>query len=334
MGFSGNKTKFKLDTSATLTESLTLRATVDPYPPSSSSKAVDVPLPINENEATTSDNNVTKKEETLYDLIKLTLLGSELTYAVSLMRELGRKKQLNGDDNEAALQMPLNAAEFQRIISNNPNLTAIFEGHNEDAELQFLAVEHVKKRNASVTNKKESKPDMTKTTRASIKNFQEEMGGAIEDDIIQSSEVVYFNDQDDKGYREQTAMVYGISVDSMERRVNVIFRGSRTPADWAANKNFNGLAIPNPVRELKEFVSDGELPDEVYIHEGFYNYLHKHDGTEIGVFDKLMPVLEKNPGFSLNICGHSLGTFDMGLLLKLCNRSNISPLNLYFHPFT
>ena len=319
MGFSGNKTKFKLDTSATLTESLTLRATVDPYPPSSS-KLVDVPLPINENEeAATADNNATKKEETLYDLIKLTLLGSELTYAVSLMRELGRKKQLNGDDNEAALKMPLNAAEFQRIISNNPNLTAIFEGHNEDAELQFLAVDHVKKRNASATNKKEGKPDMTKTTRASIKNFQEEMGGAIEDDIIQSSEVVYFNDQDDKGYREQTAMVYGISVDSMEQRVNVVFRGSRTPADWAANKNFNGLAIANPVRELKEFVqSDGELPDEVYIHEGFYNYLHEHDGTEIGVFDKLMPVLEKNPGFSLNICGHSLGKcLTWGLLITL-----------------
>lgn len=71
--------------------------------------------------------------ESLYDLIKLSLLGSELTYAISLMRELGRKGQLEGDDNEAAQKMPMNAAEFQSIIRNNPKLAAVFEGQNEDA---------------------------------------------------------------------------------------------------------------------------------------------------------------------------------------------------------
>lgn len=76
-------------------------------------------------------------KESLYDQIKLSLLLSELTYALSLVRELARRNQLDGDDNEAALQLPMSASEFQRIINNNPKLTSIFEGQNEDAAMQF-----------------------------------------------------------------------------------------------------------------------------------------------------------------------------------------------------
>ena len=232
-----------------------------------------------------------KEVEYLYDLIKLSTLGSELMYAVSLMRELGRKKQLNGDDNEAALKLPLNSAEFQRIISNNPNLTAIFKGQNEDADLQFSAVDHMKERNDRY-----------------IKYIKEEIGGAMEEDIIQGSEVVYFNDQHDKGYREQTQMVYGISVNKIEKRVNVIFRGSRTPADWAANKQFNGIAVQNPVKFLDEFANDSSLPDNVCIHQGFWEYLNQpSSGDGMDIFDRLWPILKKNPGFSLFVTGHSLG---------------------------
>jgi len=250
--------------------------------------------------------------ESLYDQIKLTLFASELTYAVSLMRELGRRKQLDGDSNEAALQLPMSAQEFHRIINANPKLAVVFEGHNEDAALQFSAVDTMKERN------ERNLKSMTKTLRASIRNFQEEMGegvlaGTKEEenssgsDAMQGSELVFFNDQADKGYREQTEIVYGISVDRITQRVNVIFRGSRTPADWAANKNFNGLAVPNPVKDLAQFANDSSLPDEVYIHEGFYEYLHRNDGTDMGVFENLMPILEKHPGFSLLVTGHSLG---------------------------
>ena len=247
-----------------------------------------------------------KEEESLYDLIKLSTLGSELTYAVSLMRELGRKKQLNGDDNEAALKLPLNAAEFQRIISNNPNLTAIFKGQNEDAELQFSAIDQIKERNMTTSDAIQSKPDMTKTLKASIRFTKEEIGGAMEEDIIQGSEVVYFNDQHDKGYREQTQMVYGISVDKIEKRVNVIFRGSRTPADWAANKKFNGMTVQNPVKFLDEFANDSSLPDDVCIHQGFWVYLLE-PGNSMDIFEQVLPILQKNPGYSLFVTGHSLG---------------------------
>ena len=150
------------------------------------------------------------KEESLYELIKLTLLGSELTYAVSLMRELARRNQLEGEgNNEAALKLPMNPIEFQRLIEANPQLAGVFEGQNEDAALQFSAVDSMKKRN-------ENMKAMTKTMRESVRNFQTEVGeGHLPsgDKSFQGSRLVYFSDQDDKGYREQTEMVYAISVD-------------------------------------------------------------------------------------------------------------------------
>ena len=144
--------------------------------------------------------------ESLYDQIKLTLLLSELTYTLSLVRELARRSQLDGEDNLAALKIPMNAAEFQRIIKNNPNLSAIFEGQNEDANMQFSAVDQMKE---------EEMKRMTKYLRSSIRDFRAEMGCSLSNGrnvIDQHSEVVLFKDQSDKGYREQTQMVFGITV--------------------------------------------------------------------------------------------------------------------------
>lgn len=143
-------------------------------------------------------------KESLYDQIKLSLLLSELTYALSLVRELARRNQLDGDDNEAALQLPMSASEFQRIINNNPKLTSIFEGQNEDAAMQFSAVDQMKE--AEMMR-------MRKDLRSSMRDYKDEMGRGIGRNIADKhSDVVFFKDQSDKGYREQTEMVFGITV--------------------------------------------------------------------------------------------------------------------------
>lgn len=143
-------------------------------------------------------------KESFYDQIKLSLLLSELTYALSLVRELARRNQLDGDDNEAALQLPMSASEFQRIINNNPKLTSIFEGQNEDAAMQFSAVDQMKE--AEMMR-------MRKDLRSSMRDYNDEMGRGIGRNIADKhSDVVFFKDQPDKGYREQTEMVFGITV--------------------------------------------------------------------------------------------------------------------------
>ncbi len=169
-------------------------------------------------------------KESLYDQIKLTLLLSELTYALSLVRELARRNQLDGDDNLAALKIPMNAAEFQRIINNNPKLAAIFKGQNEDANMQFSAVNQIKE---------EEMKRMTKYLRSSIRDFRDEMGCSLSigrNVTDQRSEVVLFKDQSDKGYREQTQMVFGITVN---RQVHFLTRLLKQNQCFNADNNTN-----------------------------------------------------------------------------------------------
>lgn len=101
----------------------------------------------------------------------------------------------------------------------------------------------------------------------------------------------------DKTYRNE----------SIEKRVTVIFRGSRTPADWAQNKKFHGTAVANPVKGLKEFANDKTLSNKVYVHAGFHEYLNRKNGTPEGIFETLVPILDTRPGYSLWVTGHSLG---------------------------
>lgn len=58
---------------------------------------------------------------------------------------------------------------------------------------------------------------------------------------------------------------------------------------------------------MTQFANDASLPHQVCIHEGFHEYLHRKDGTNEGIFEILIPILEQNPGFELWIMGHSLG---------------------------
>jgi len=67
-------------------------------------------------------------------------------------------------------------------------------------------------------------------------------------------------------------------------RVSVVFRGSRTPANWAANKQYNGLCIHNFAKDLTQLANDASLPEQICGHEGFYKYLHKNSGTDVGIF--------------------------------------------------
>lgn len=256
----------------------------------------------------------TMSPPSLYDHITVSLQQSELTYAVSLIRELARKGQLDGKSNELALQLPMNAAHLKRVIDANPKLKDVMEGQNEDAALQFAAVSNLKERNrlrASVMDLREVMGD-----REDIEAAEERLDDTVEKEAevrrrgsvaMQGSHLLVFHDQADKGYREQTEMVYGLGVDDVTKRVTVVFRGSRTPSDWAQNKKFFGVEIANPVKKFKEFSSDKSVPDKVFVHEGFHEYLHREDGTPKGIFEALLPILESKPGYFLNITGHSLG---------------------------
>lgn len=58
---------------------------------------------------------------------------------------------------------------------------------------------------------------------------------------------------------------------------------------------------------MATFANIASLPDEVYFHRGFYEYLHHKDEKGVGVFEILLPILKNHPGYLLHVTGHSLG---------------------------
>ena len=148
-------------------------------------------------------------KDSFYAQITFTLLLSELTYAFSLLRELAHKGQLV--DNEAALRLPMNSAQLQRILDANPNLRNVLERNNEDSLLQYTAVAEMKERSRmrqSIMHTQqvigegvlevEARVDKEEgNTGTAPTRRQQHLGDSTKS---QGSRLVVFSDQSDKGW--------------------------------------------------------------------------------------------------------------------------------------
>ena len=88
----------------------------------------------------------------------------------------------------------------------------------------------------------------------------------------------------------ETDVQVGVTVNEMDKRICIVFRGSESSKDW-----FYDLQIRKH-----------NLKDDIWVHSGFYKQLHEN-----GVYDKLLAsvkqLFSEHPDFSLYITGHSLG---------------------------
>ncbi|KAL2912567.1 hypothetical protein HK105_207966 [Polyrhizophydium stewartii] len=103
-----------------------------------------------------------------------------------------------------------------------------------------------------------------------------------------------------------------VAVQPSSKSIVVIFRGSKTPADWFKNLNFGldsaswlqaSWAVP---ANLGNRLTGARLaiPSDLKIHSGFQEiYLGVRNTVQTAITD----ALAKNPGFSVNFVGHSLG---------------------------
>jgi len=114
---------------------------------------------------------------------------------------------------------------------------------------------------------------------------------------------------DDQYQRKE--LVYGITRDSVNKRITIIIRGTDSLAmfsNWKAN--------------LNAFRKDGHIPDslkgvrKIKIHRGFYDYLFKKTVTDTDAksttkYDQIIAdvknILKNYPDHKIYVTGHSLG---------------------------
>ncbi len=104
-------------------------------------------------------------------------------------------------------------------------------------------------------------------------------------------------------------LIYAISVDDLQKRVMVVFRGAITTTDWKTTLAGRFQNIPNPVKDEYEGKND-----ILRVYSGFYKYLfRKRKDTGTTKYDEIANLVHKygieriGPDYNLFVTGHSLG---------------------------
>mmetsp|Transcript_21260 Transcript_21260/g.43720 ORF Transcript_21260/g.43720 Transcript_21260/m.43720 type:complete len:372 (-) Transcript_21260:453-1568(-) len=129
--------------------------------------------------------------------------------------------------------------------------------------------------------------------------------GSISQLLVEShARVVWIND-----WYPLTDLTYAISVDPLQRRVMVVFRGAITARDWKSAINFKFHKMKNPVTDSFE-----GRKDFVRVFAGLYTYLfRKRKDTGTTKYDEIANMVHKygleriGRDYKLFVTGHSLG---------------------------
>jgi len=220
---------------------------------------------------------------------------SAVIYGLVTLRKLAMEGNVNNSD---ILQFPITLQKVSK-----------FAAENEQALRDRMGEKFVGMQN-SVT-----------TMKQFMKSMVKKRGGSVLVDIrknVSSGDgegVVALGDD-----TSQHQTVYGVVVDSVHRRVVVVFRGTAEIKDLIADLTFHMIKYDNPFEDFP-----AKKKHKLAVHCGFYSYLFEThtvktvetnamDGTEkvttstFTIFDKIFSSviyhLKRNPGYKLFVTGH------------------------------
>jgi len=142
------------------------------------------------------------------------------------------------------------------------------------------------------------------------KSLDEMQGRADASGIDRSLVLEEFDD-----FYQTRECVYGVTRDSSNKRITIVFRGTENKlafgSNWRSNASINHKEVEIP--EVLKGKIDG---DELKFHTGFHNYLFNEsvdsdDAAGTTRFDQIMDdlksLLAKYPDYKIFVTGHSLG---------------------------
>ena len=89
---------------------------------------------------------------------------------------------------------------------------------------------------------------------------------------------------------KETDIQCGITINDVDKRICVVFRGSESLSDWYYDL----------------YVIKKQIKDDVWVHGGFYKQLHDNDVYK-NIVQNIKTQLETHPDYTIYITGHSLG---------------------------
>eukprot|EP00559_Dactyliosolen_fragilissimus_P002377 CAMPEP_0184862534 /NCGR_PEP_ID=MMETSP0580-20130426/6990_1 /TAXON_ID=1118495 /ORGANISM="Dactyliosolen fragilissimus" /LENGTH=483 /DNA_ID=CAMNT_0027360457 /DNA_START=69 /DNA_END=1520 /DNA_ORIENTATION=- len=228
---------------------------------------------------------------------------SELNYMTNLSNVIYNLVFLRQMANQGKIVRPERFLEFPITMKNVAD--GCRENQDQLKELMGTNLEVVQR--------------AVKSMRDEVKNMTEKRGHAVLMDLRKNrgnNGVVGVGDDS-----TDHNLVYGVVVDSVNRRVVVVFRGTTETKDIIADVTFGMIKYDQPYSGYKKQAK------HIAVHCGWFTYLFENHvensdvevkkGSKVQsvksftIFDKIFELaishLKRNPGFSLWVTGHSMG---------------------------
>ena len=182
-------------------------------------------------------------------------------------RNLFARKGYSTDRNPFApiLKFPLHPSTMDSVVRSNADRLIELQGEKRhEAHLQMF--DYFQNRDCSAG-------------RGGGGNDDEE---AQKNSDSQSSEPIFLDYNEERAKAKgEDHLVYSLVLDHAKRRLVVVFRGSVTVSDWAANRDAFFVTVDNPLYvggdsddKGNEVDANGQ-PRQLVLHRGFYEYVHK-----------------------------------------------------------